>query len=390
MFKNLSKAVVIGSLFQSVLALPTSQSHGLKILKTSQLPNGQIIDWVPMESQVVGDIATPPPVPESRRGLDLKPLQTIAEHLLGPEGTVPILRTAVEYPAKVLPDMHHDESNAKPQAASVDAAATSSKGKHWYASSGQSVTNLGGGAVFSLFAPYVQSSSDFSLIQTAVIRDNAPNKQYGPSTQTVEAGWMNYPQQITGPHLFTFFNTNGYKQSGDNIGGYNRDQQGWVQTSKTVFPGQQFSPLSKDGGAQYDKHIEYKLYSGNWWLYVHDQYIGYYPASLFSQGVQAADTLASHSNRINFYGEVYNSETSVTTTDMGSGEFPETGARKSGYIKNIVYTDEAGRAQFYDGSQQIIQSDTGRYRIEEHFSNRDIKGSFCYLGGPGAGGIVGA
>lgn len=40
--------------------------------------------------------------------------------------------------------------------------------------------------------------------------------------QTVEAGWIVYPDRFGGdynPHLFTYYTTNGYGKEGDNIGG---------------------------------------------------------------------------------------------------------------------------------------------------------------------------
>ncbi|WPH03894.1 Hypothetical protein R9X50_00677700 [Acrodontium crateriforme] len=385
----ITKAVVLAAALRVVSALPTNVpvESKLNIVKTTTLPNGQVIDWVTPESQIRGTLATPPPPPEShmKRSLmaEAPAIPAIPAHLAGPAGTVPIPRNKVSLPPKRLPEVS-DNNTAN------DIHARSNAGTHWYASSSQTVNNFGGGATFSLFKAYVQSTHDFSLLQTAVIRDNAPNAQYGNGLQTVESGWINYPDQIGQPHLFTYFTTCNYQCNGANQGGWNRDVAGWVQQDSTVYPGYQFSPYSVDGGKQYDLHIEYKLSGGNWWLWVIDRYIGYYPASLFSQGgVNAASTLGTSSSRINFYGEIYNSEAAVTTTDMGSGEFPETGFGKSGYMHNIIYYDTSSNAQDYDGSAQIIQSDTSRYRIAASFKSTTSYKSYAYLGGPGAGGVVG-
>ncbi|RWA07279.1 hypothetical protein EKO27_g7836, partial [Xylaria grammica] len=148
--------------------------------------------------------------------------------------------------------------------------------------------------------------------------------------------------------------------------------------------------LSVDGGDQYELEIGYYLTEGNWWLWCLDRYIGYYPASLFSQGVNAADTLADHSDIIDFYGEIYNSETALTTTDMGSGEWPATGYGKSAYIHNILYINTDGNYVDYNGQNQLVVSDTGRYNILPTWSSGTNWGSYFYLGGPGAGGAIGA
>jgi hypothetical protein len=94
------------------------------------------------------------------------------------------------------------------------------------------------------------------------------------------------------------------------------------------------------------------------------------------------------SNQVNWYGEIYNSQTDLTRTDMGSGEFASTGFGRSGYIHNIQYTDTSGNSQGYDGSSQIIVSDTSRYTIDYSFNSGTSWGSFFYLGGPGNGGVV--
>lgn len=370
----------------ALVALPISALPSApNTRKTTTLPNGQVIDWIPISSQ--GKIASPPPLPPKRRQENLTKQPHIASltdpSLSGPAGTVPIVRanTKQKYPKKRLPT--HDSAVGESK------IATGNAGQHWYASSGEAVDNHGGGAVFSLYKAFVENPLDFSLIQTAVIRDGAANTRYGNVTQTVESGWMNYPGQMQGPHLFTYFTSVGYQQDVDNLGGWNRDVAGWIQTDKDIYPGLQLSPLSVDGGAQYDLHIEYKLFQGNWWLFVLDRYIGYYPASLFSKGVDPASTLADHSSLIDFYGEIYNSGNDLTTTDMGSGLFPESGFGHAAYMHNIVYTDLSDKAQHYDGSAHIQESDRNRYRISPSFKSGTSWGSFVFLGGPGAGGVTG-
>lgn len=91
-----------------------------------------------------------------------------------------------------------------------------------------------------------------------------------------------------------------------------------------------------------------------------DRWIGYYPASLFSANTDASRSLATGSNQINYYGEIYDSHPSLTRTDMGSGEWPEAGQGRSAYIRNMLYRNTADTEVAYDGSRDIVVSDTNR------------------------------
>ncbi|KAI1196739.1 hypothetical protein F5X97DRAFT_202114 [Nemania serpens] len=390
------KAAALAAVFQTTSASPLrSRSGGLEVVATTTTADGQVIDWVVPDSQANGNIAQPPAPPHQKRDLQaVRRMQAASNAFIasdaarqGPNGTVPILRSsgAAKAIVKRLPTKTDDRSFAKTNGADASYA-----GQHWYASSGQNVVNLGGKGTFSLFKAYTQSNADFSLLQTAVIRTNAAHAGTGGVTQTVEAGWINYPNQVSAPHLFSYYTTNGYSAEGDNVGGWNRDHGGWVQTDSQIYPGIAFVPLSADGGSQYELEIGYYLTGGNWWLWCLDRYIGYYPASVFSQGVNAADTLADHSDIIDFYGEIYNSETAMTTTDMGSGEFPNTGFGKSAYIHNILYVNTGNAYQDYNGQNQLVVSDTSRYNLATSWSSGGDWGSYFYLGGPGAGGKIGA
>jgi len=387
------KAAALAAVLSTTSAAPLSGRSDGEVVATTTTSEGQIIDWIKPESQVTGGkIATPPPAPLSKRSI--KTNQPSIQAILGndpgkqgPNGTVPRLRSSkVARPNKRLPSKSDHNNLLK-----TDAAQDGYSGTHWYASSGQNINNHGGKATFSLFKAFVQSNDDFSLLQTAVIRNNAAHAGTEPKSQTVEAGWINYPNQIQAPHLFTYFTTDGYTSNADNKGGWNTDVAGWVQVDSSIYPGIAFAPLSTDGGDQYELEIGYYLTGGNWWLWCLDRFVGYYPASLFSQGVNAADTLADHSDIIDFYGEIYNSETEMTTTDMGSGEFPEAGFGKSAYLHNIYYIDQNSNNYVdYNGDNQLVISDTGRYNLNKNWNSGSSWGSYFYLGGPGAGGRIGA
>jgi len=98
-------------------------------------------------------------------------------------------------------------------------------------------------------------------------------------------------------------------------------------------------------------------------------------------------TLAAGSDVIYFYGEIYNSEDALTTTDMGSGEFAAKGLGRAAYIKNITYTNPKNVSTPYNGV--FKDDDTTRYTHEAHFLSGTNMGSYAFIGGPGAGGVVG-
>ena len=378
------KAATLAVLVHSVWAAPVEERRELKVVKTTTTEHGQVLDWVVAESQ--GKIASPPPDSMLKKTSEAQNVALVAAMKpkeAGPAGTVPIARPSGPAPAmKRLPEAADHNSTAALEARSY-------AGTHWYASSAQSVNNGGGTATYSLFKAFVQQTSDFSLLQVAVIRNNAAHANSAPKTQTVESGWINYPDQVGAPHLFTFYTTNNYEAFGDNICGWNRDVAGWVQVDSNIYPGIPLAPLCVIGGAAYEADIGYLLYQGNWWLQVLGKWVGYYPGTLFSQGVSPADTLNDHSDQINFYGEIFNSEDAITTTDMGSGNFPETGFSNSAYMRKLEYYDTTGKYYYnYDGSQGTIISDPNRYRMSASYNSGSDWGSYFYLGGPGAGGVV--
>ncbi|KAJ6440223.1 protein of unknown function DUF239 [Purpureocillium lavendulum] len=372
MWYILSRFTLVALLCQS-LGEAAVQNRRPHIAKTVTLGNGQVIDWIYKDSQ--GDVASPPPFGPG--GHEIVP-SVFNETTVGPKGTVPILRSNGEPSrVKVAPPL------STPMKSRIGSRQYS--GQHWYVSTSQTTDNRGGSAALSMFKAFVAQNDDFSLLQTAVIR-SVPSI----GIQTVEAGWINFPDQKQKPHLFTFFNTNNYQTIGDYLAGWNTDVKGWVQSDTQYFPGIELTPLSVVGGAQKEIHVRYSLHNGSWWLGVNGRWAGYYPAKMFTKnGNSAQKTLQSKSDRINWYGEIYQAEDAQTTTDMGSGHFAADGYGKAAYLHNITYTDMSGRDHDFDGSQGTHVDDPKRYSIDAHFLDTGAWGSHFFLGGPGAGGKIG-
>ncbi len=375
-----------------------SRLKRLQIVKTTTTSRGQTIDWIPIESQhPKGKIASPPPESKHHReplrpddgrheALGVPELETDkAEH--GPRGTVPILRKKLDtlgYTKSLKKYLSKTRGHRIMHLQNRTLPAPEEDGAHRYGSSGQSILCFGGEGQLSCFDPYTESSDDFSLIQIGL-----SNSDLG-FLQTVEAGWQEL-QDLTGdwvPHLFTYYTSNGYSDDGDNKGGYNRDVDGWVQYDGSIFPGTTFTPYSERGGAQRKITIKYQHYQDNWWFACQGRWIGYYPASLFMGNQSVFSTLGDHADHIGFWGEIFDSDDVAgrTSSDMGSGYFPNAGWTWSAYMHNLlVQTDRGGGMTDYDGSREIFESDPDMYGIEGHFNSESSWGSYVYVGGPGAG-----
>lgn len=408
----------------------TDHLQSLKIVKTTCTASGQIIDWIPIESQAQ-EICTPPPVmknhkPDSERPAK-HPLSDLqlpdAEH--GPKGTVPIPRPnfknadfkvplkdhCIKAPVPLPEKDRMDEVLRSPGKADfvvLDAAAPQ---PHWYAATAESATIYGCQGTFSAFSPTV-ATGDFSLIQLAIGRSQGASrpdrKVADPSKdnlQTLEAGWQKYPG-IYGDdlmHLFTYFTTVAYNPVGkDFVGGYNTTFKGWVQYDRDLYPACTYSPTSVDGGNQYEMWLVYQLWRGNWWFWCNDRWLGYYPGSMFvsNDNLPAAkdpsSTLADHGDFNSFFGEIFDStdlttDSNPTTTDMGSGEFAETRWTHSAYIRNILTQTNVSKEPdghndsniAFNGALQSFNYDPKRYDLENHAGNGGNWGSYLWLGGPG-------
>ena len=236
------------------------------VIAQTRTESGQELDWIPIESQTPdGRISSPP----SEDGLYLddpkKPADghEIRHHELtvfelqrkgaefGPKGTVPLVRRDISKirPVRTLQDYlskHGRAMRPLPDDDPREFAYPEDGTVHKYAYSAQYVTCYGGEGSINAWDPYLEWSNEFSLGQVALARGGGSGKQ------TVEAGHQEF-HDLYGdwvPHLFIYYTTNGYTSNGDNQGGYNRDVDGWVQYSNTIYPEAKSSPLSQFGGTQ--------------------------------------------------------------------------------------------------------------------------------------------
>jgi hypothetical protein len=319
----------------------------LRIVRTTVTPSGSVLDWVPIESQTEdGHIATPPPAPRAQRS-SLRKVQPVRFELddpsveRGPEGTVPIARPELsklnrqialkDYLAKRgVPHLGRRQRGERP----IDPDPAG----FFHNTLSQTGSFFGCEATFSVWAPVIDLPSGGKNDDHSILQVWLYNSATG-TLQTLEGGWT-VDRGLNGdfqPHLFTYYTTNGYTKDGNNKGGYNRVHKGWVQVSKTIFPGIIAQPVSTFAETNFEFAMKFQLFQEpgstvlNWWVQVGGEWIGFYPASLYGKGLgENVDTSIVG-------GEVASGlkDPDSTLDQMGSGAQASAGFGKAAYIRGL-------------------------------------------------------
>lgn len=355
----------------------------MKIVKTTKTKLGQTIDWIPLESQ--GEIAQPPPklkpIPSNdTQELDAGPLSELemdgAE--LGPKGTVPIVLPNLEkidFNTTTLDDLLSAPAHLNQSSSGLEKRRGITGGgrphppKIWRATSGQNAKAFGAEGVFSLFRPAVEPG-DYSVMNMVLEGKNRLS-QFVEVGLEVSSRFLHDDQL----HLYVCYLSDPTKNFCNTVG------PGWKQVDWVIYPRSIFPRYSEVGGRRVEIRLKFELFGGNWWLWVKDRWIGYYPADLFRNTFSPSETsLSDSAGAVNFGGAVLDyqetSTTTYTTTDMGSGQCPSARLGRSAYIRNIrrqtrpaVHVDGAddpASLTDYDGSARLY-ADWGRYGIEGIF-----------------------
>ncbi|CAI0392058.1 unnamed protein product, partial [Linum tenue] len=222
---------------------------------------------------------------------------------------------------------------------------------------------------FNVWNP-VTFHPEFSLAQMWVIAGD------GADLNTIEAGWMvNSVTNNFNTSLFTFWTSDGYRSTGC----YNLDCPGFVQTSNKIALGMHLNMISQYNGQQFETKITVHKdpTSGNWWLQIQGEDVGYWPSALFK-------ALSSTATAINWGGEITNTNPDGrhTPTQMGSGHFASEGWKKAAFVRNLGYVDES--CTIRDPDHDLIPLTTRAECYSVHLGNFDqTYGAHFYYGGPG-------
>ncbi|KAJ8755768.1 hypothetical protein K2173_024312 [Erythroxylum novogranatense] len=222
-----------------------------------------------------------------------------------PEGTIPILRTQdVHKPPRVIPPILQTTQLNK-----RNAFVHRKNDNHEYArvSIHQVANYYGAHALFNVWTPRVHDEREFDEREFSL-------------SQVVHL-WFQVRHLDHEARLFIYWTRDGYHRTGC----YNLECPGFVQTNNRFVIGGPIRPTSVYGG-------NHK--SGNWWLRVQEQDIGYWPGSIFT-------SLAKKATLINSGGEKQRARIHHTPTQMGSGHFAEEGFGKACFMGQLGYFDNA-------------------------------------------------
>ncbi|CAN8300494.1 unnamed protein product [Cochlearia groenlandica] len=386
----------------SSLRLERIQKHLNKINKppvfTIQSPDGDVIDCVHKRKQPALDHPllkhhkiqkAPKRMPNNmvgkERNDDVKKQEAnVLEsawqmwHVNGtwcPKGTVPIRRNTLKdvMRAKSLFDFGKKRRSVDLDRRSEKPDALGTNGhEHAIAYTETTSEIYGAKATINVWDPKIEEVNEFSLSQIWILSGSFA----GPDLNSIEAGWQVSPELYgdNRPRLFTYWTSDSYQATGC----YNLLCSGFIQTNNKIAIGAAISPLSSFKGNQFDITIliwkDPRL--GNWWMGLGDNtLVGYWPAELFTH-------LADHATTIEWGGEVVNTRASGrhTTTQMGSGHFPDEGFGKASYFRNLEIVD-SDNSLVPVRNVKILAENTECYDIKSSYSNE--WGTYFYYGGPG-------
>ncbi|KAK9063463.1 hypothetical protein SSX86_017333 [Deinandra increscens subsp. villosa] len=342
-------------------------------IKSIKSPDGDIIDCVLFHLQPAFDLPelkgkkkwTPPELPKGHNVAGKTPEMKQLWNSKGescPNGTIPIRRTIAgdilrSGSISKFGKKYHRKDNQDVTAGHEHAIGRVKEGEFY-----------GGKAIFNIWEPNV-TWNDFSLSQMWISTDGLPHL-----LNTIEAGWHVYPHIYKDnlPRLFNFWTPDAYRS-----GCYNLHCPGFIQTSQKLSLGAAIGPISTYNGPQYD--TAFMMWkdpkSGDWWLSVGSEVIGYWPATLFTD-------LQDYATTVEYGGEVYSPRSAGrhTSTEMGSGHFEDEGFGRAAYVRNLEVVDEDNVLHEVSKLETFAEK-PNCYGVESGYS--DDWGNYIYFGGPG-------
>ncbi|KAL7593616.1 uncharacterized protein LOC111890582 [Lactuca sativa] len=392
-------AVVLGLLVTARLCYATG--NGFQVMKhlnrfnkpsmkSIKSPDGDIIDCVHISNQAAFDHPSlknhqiqmkPNFHPE---GMNYESMKTSSEkqetipqlwRLNGncPKGTIPIRRTKKEDILRASSINKYGKKTSQSTVAhptSVDLDLINQSG-HQHAIAYVEGEFYGAKATMNVWDPQIQQSNEFSLSQIWLLGGS-----FASDLNSIEVGWQVSPDLYGDNHtrFFTYWTSDAYQATGC----YNLLCSGFIQINNEIALGASISPISKYHGSQYDISILVwkDPEQGNWWMqFGNGKVLGYWPASLFSY-------LTDSASMIQWGGEVVNSASDGqhTTTQMGSGHFPEEGFGKSSYFRNVQIVDGSNSLRVPKDIQTFTE-EPNCYDVQT--GKNGAWGSYIFYGGPG-------
>jgi hypothetical protein len=375
-----------------VTALVERRTRGWDIVATRQSRSGQVFDYVRAETLYPDSpdapFAEPPPLPadatakgvgKARSEFDFDPSMRL------PPGTIAVARPDFEpyelgkVPARDLAE-YMEIAWPKPAPSFVNS--------RLYGTHRDPRANIGTSGKINVWDYQQVASNEMSLLQTAAL---CWGSNPSSTLEAIEVGFQKLQSKYgdAAIHLFTFFRTAG-GASGDRVGGYNLDVQGFIQAAGAFPPGAAVGPLSTIDGTQYECAIEVQLFQGNWWVFACGVWIGYYPTQNSSIGAGSRinfDLIGSGTCEIHWYGELFDpTPTTWTNADMGSGRFAAEGYAKAAYIREPFLLHAGAPSTWFSSTVPGTGNgyDPDCYTLSSVFQDGGAGwGRWFYVGGPG-------
>ncbi|XP_073123212.1 protein neprosin-like [Henckelia pumila] len=292
-----------------------------------------------------------------------------------PEGTIPIRRNREEDVLRASSVKRYGKkkhrSIPRPRPAAPEPDLINQNGHQHAIAYVEGDRYYGAKATINVWDPSIQQTNEFSLSQLWILGGS-----FASDLNSIEAGWQVSPDLYgdNNTRLFTYWTSDAYQATGC----YNLLCSGFIQINSEIAMGASIFPTSNYMNNQYDISILVwkDPKEGNWWMQFGNGYVlGYWPAFLFSY-------LSDSASMIEWGGEVVNSASDGqhTTTQMGSGHFPEEGFGKSSYFRNIQIVDESNNLRT-PKDVGIFTEQSGCYDIQ--LGKNGEWGSYFYYGGPG-------
>ncbi|KAL3516644.1 hypothetical protein ACH5RR_023546 [Cinchona calisaya] len=228
----------------------------------------------------------------------------------------------------------------------------------------------GAKAIMNVWQPQLQQPNEYSSSQLWILGGS-----FGSNLNTIQAGWHVNPE-LYGDDRTRFF-IHWTKDNFNSTGCYNLHCSGFVQINNEITLGGALFPLSNFNGSQ--SEIILLMWKDPiqdaWWLQFGNTILGYWPASLFTN-------LANYASMIEWGALVLNKQPAglQTTTQMGSGHFPEEGFRGASYMRNLQVLDCSMKLRPLNNPRTISQK-PNCYDIT--LGRNADWGDFIFYGGPG-------
>lgn len=246
---------------------------------------------------------------------------------------------------------------------------------HRYAHALAQVPNFGVHSRLNVWSPRV-IDGDMSLSQVWIVAGDPDNN----SLQTLEAGWQ-VMSLWASPFsaLFIYSTSDNYNATGCyvtkcGVESPPRPETFFITTNKAIV-GSPIASQSQSGGNQAETDVRWiRSGTGNWWLKVDGEWVGYYPAQNFADGA-----MANGAAFIDFGGEATGF---LPTSEMGSGFFASTGKGQAAYQSHIEYIDASGAAAS-PSLQGMTTDPCYTISLTGTPTPDDAPGTYFYFGGPG-------